>query len=328
MSRKLNKQEVDDLTRKSLTSLEPNDFTAHTNGIRQYEELIGTFYIVSRNPLVKIMKKPFSLAVRLHRKIFHGYLEQQTMIDGYLYDEVHSISERLDKINVEQLEEHISNTMNRKLDEKIQETHVLIDRFKKEINYELVELRKTARPQPTGKNDSGEIKTAIVSPERVRRLSKVNIGAGMDIRDDYINVDHRALEGIDVVADVLDMPFPNNSLEEIFASHVVEHFVQKDLEKILRYWFELLKNGGRLRLITPNIEDMAKKYTVGEITWDEFRSVALGGQDYASDYHLNHFSVKSMQDLINQVLPSAKFEVVAATRRNGECFEMEVLIIK
>lgn len=326
MSKKLIKTEVDSLVKKSLNNLEPDNITTHSGHVRPYAELIGTFYIASRNPLVRILKKPLSLSVKVHRRIFQGYYEQQTMVDSYVYEELRSIGGQLERISVGQLEDHINDSINHKLDEKIQETHVLIDRFKKEINYELVELRKGTKI--SGMADRDEFKTQILHPERVKKLDKVNVGAGMDIRDDYINLDHRALEGIDVVADVLDMPFREGTLQEVFTSHVVEHFVQKDLEKILQYWFALLKKGGSLRIITPNIEDMAKKYAVGEVSWEEFRSVALGGQDYASDYHYNHFSIQSMQALISRVLPEAKFSVVAASRRNGECFEMEVLVTR
>lgn len=326
MSHKLEKTEIESMMNKAIHSLEPREAVHRSDKVKPYGELVGTFYIASRNPLVRLAKKPFSTGVKLYRKIFQGYLEQKTQVDSYVVYELTDIAEKLNKLSVEELEASINNAINIKLDEKIQETHILIDRFKKEINYELVELRKGG--SAAAAEDKKPFKAEIINQKRVKELKKVNVGAGMDIRQDYINLDHRALDGIDVVADVLDMPFEEESLDEIFSSHVVEHFVQNDLKKILVYWFGLLRKGGRLRIITPNIEDMAKRYAIGEVAWQEFRSVALGGQDYASDYHFNHFSIKSMEELIHTVLPEAEFKIVADSRRNGECFEMEVLVVK
>lgn len=335
MEEQQSKSTVDELVKKALSSLRnPSVSRSEKNELPEgmrvypYSDLVGTYNIVSANLLVRIIKKPLSFCVLLYRKIFQDYLDQRTRVDGYLVSGLSNIKREVlisQKNLLESTEAQVRDVINRKLDEKVQETHILIDRFKKEINFELVELRKSG----AGSNQAseGQASAKVLNPEKLKKIKKVNIGAGMDIRDDYINVDHRELEGIDVVADVLDMPFKEGTIKEVFASHVVEHFVQRDLIKILRYWFSLLEKGGALRLILPNIEDMTKKYASGDLTWEEFRSVALGGQDYKSDYHYNHFSVESMRQLVQEVIPEGTFRVVASSRRNGECYEMEVLVI-
>jgi len=322
------KRSLDSLSDSKVIVQEGSDLSTVLR-VKPYSELIGTYHFTSTNLLIRVLKKPLTLLVIIFRKVFQSFLDQMTQIDRYLIEELASISKQLDVVKgrtVESLEEHINDSINHKLDEKIQETHILIDRFKREINFELVELQKGG-VGAVGQKDRKPV-AKIINPAKVKKLNKVNVGAGVDIRADYINIDHRELEGIDVVADVLDMPFQRETLQEIFASHVVEHFIQRDFEKILKYWFSLVREGGVLHFILPNIEDMAKKYAEGDLTWEEFRSVALGGQDYASDYHFNHFSLRSMQELVHEVLPDAKFKVIEASRRNGECYEMEVLVIK
>lgn len=59
---------------------------------------------------------------------------------------------------------------------------------------------------------------------------KLNIGAGTDIKPDYLNADLIEGPGIDVTFNILDTwPFPDSTFEEILASHVVEHLPQRNL---------------------------------------------------------------------------------------------------
>jgi SAM-dependent methyltransferase len=57
---------------------------------------------------------------------------------------------------------------------------------------------------------------------------RVNLGCGRDIRLGWVNLDLVALPGVDVVADLDDcantpLPFADSSVDEIFASHLLEH---------------------------------------------------------------------------------------------------------
>ena len=56
----------------------------------------------------------------------------------------------------------------------------------------------------------------------------LNLGCGRDIREGWINLDAKWLPGVDVVADLdqcrnAPLPFPDNSIDEFLASHVIEH---------------------------------------------------------------------------------------------------------
>lgn len=58
---------------------------------------------------------------------------------------------------------------------------------------------------------------------------KLNLGCGKDIREGYVNVDYITKNtidsfGIDVIADLSKpLPFDDNTVEGIYASHVFEH---------------------------------------------------------------------------------------------------------
>ena len=55
--------------------------------------------------------------------------------------------------------------------------------------------------------------------------SKLNLGAGKDIRRDYVNHDIADIDGIDVVHNLNDLPWPwgEDRFDEIIALDVLEH---------------------------------------------------------------------------------------------------------
>lgn len=83
------------------------------------------------------------------------------------------------------------------------------------------------------------------------RQVKINLGAGNDIRPDYINHDLLPLSGISVVHQLNKFPWPweDNSIDEILAYDVLEHLDNfiASLEEIYR----ILKPGGICRLSVP-----------------------------------------------------------------------------
>lgn len=59
---------------------------------------------------------------------------------------------------------------------------------------------------------------------------------------------------------VLEMPFSDNSFDLIFASNLLEHFNDEDLNKITKEIKRVLKNNGTLILMQPNYRLSYKNY--------------------------------------------------------------------
>ena len=308
----LTKQEVDIAVEKALGSLDEVVGGAPSGPaiIESYFDKVGVHNIKGGGVKKRIVRKILAPSAAVLKKIFQGYLEERTRVDNSIRDSLY-----LQQREIAQLQNDLKELLHR----DAYETQKLVDGFKQEIIAELVDIK------PKQAHDS---KTKIINADRVNKLKKLNIGSGRDIRDDYINVDHRQIKGVDLVADVKDLPFKPGTLEEIFASHVVEHFTERDAKKILAYWFTLLKKGGALRVIVPNIDAMARGYANNTVTWEQFHAVVLGAQDYESDHHFNQFSLESMEALVKHAIPEGSFNIVEGARRNGESLEMEVVIRK
>lgn len=101
---------------------------------------------------------------------------------------------------------------------------------------------------------------------------KLNLGCGRDAKQDYLNVDLRKFEGVDIVADVRELKFSPNMFTEILAKDIIEHMSFEDAKKLLRNCLGWLKQKGILILHTQNMQYLAS-------------NLASGG-DYSSDFHL------------------------------------------
>jgi predicted SAM-dependent methyltransferase len=82
-------------------------------------------------------------------------------------------------------------------------------------------------------------------------MLKLNLGCGADIIPGYINVDQFS-EKADQQYDISKLPHADNSVDEIFSSHVIEHFDFYAGQAVLKEWIRVLKPGGMLIIETPN----------------------------------------------------------------------------
>jgi len=88
-------------------------------------------------------------------------------------------------------------------------------------------------------------------------MKKLNLGCGDKILPNYINVDvavARLGKTPDVLCDLRKLtPFEDQSIDEILAVHVVEHFWHWEAVDILKEWVRVLKPGGLMILECPNL---------------------------------------------------------------------------
>lgn len=81
-------------------------------------------------------------------------------------------------------------------------------------------------------------------------MRRVNLGAGLDVRAGWVNLDVVGLPDIDVVHDLDELPWPfgNDSVDEIFGQDIFEHV--NDPIGFMCECARILKPGGVLQLRT------------------------------------------------------------------------------
>ena len=80
---------------------------------------------------------------------------------------------------------------------------------------------------------------------------KLNLGAGNDIKKNYVNHDLVNLHGIDLVHDLNNYPWPmkDNAFDEIIANDLLEHL--DDFMKAMEEAHRILKPGGLFKIRVP-----------------------------------------------------------------------------
>lgn len=132
------------------------------------------------------------------------------------------------------------------------------------------------------------------SPDKPLRL---HLGCGEKIFPGYVNIDYPSDEHnvmqvkADYTANITQLDFPPQSVDEIRLHHVFEHFNRVTALAMLIKWQQWLKIGGKLHIETPDLMGSAEILT-SDLPWQvKIGTVRhLAGDQAASwTYHVDHW---------------------------------------
>jgi predicted SAM-dependent methyltransferase len=130
---------------------------------------------------------------------------------------------------------------------------------------------------------------------------KLHIG-GKQIKDGWKILNIQKLDGVDFVGSISDLSqFDNDSIEEIYASHVVEHVDQKNIKKTLNGIYRILKEGGKFYISVPDLDVLCKIFindkAPPKVKFHVMRMM-FGGQTDEHDYHYFGWNFLFMKDFL------------------------------
>jgi predicted SAM-dependent methyltransferase len=96
---------------------------------------------------------------------------------------------------------------------------------------------------------------------------RLEIGAGGQPQRGYLHLDvDRNGWHLEFVRGADRLPFADNSVQEIYASHVLEHIPPYRLVSTLQEWHRILQPSGRVEVHVPNMSQLSKAFQEGDVT--------------------------------------------------------------
>lgn len=121
---------------------------------------------------------------------------------------------------------------------------------------------------------------------------RLNLGAGAVPLEGYINLDRKTGE------ECYPLARPDNSADEIRASHILEHFPFRTTFNVLADWVRVLKPGGLLKLAVPDFDWQHTVYASDQASQYPLESYLMGGQTDKDDFHFAMFNAAKLTQLM------------------------------
>ncbi|MBW2142681.1 MAG: methyltransferase domain-containing protein [Deltaproteobacteria bacterium] len=87
-------------------------------------------------------------------------------------------------------------------------------------------------------------------------------------------------------------PWKDNSIDVIYSSHTLEHLSKKEGGFFLQECHRVLKEGGLIRIIVPDLKVLVLRYINGEVSADEFIDALGVSYESEEDNQIKKFLVK------------------------------------
>ena len=126
---------------------------------------------------------------------------------------------------------------------------------------------------------------------------KLNIGT-TERHPGWTSIDVAAGPGVDIVGDCRRLAqFADNSVETIYASHVVEHIPRVETVPMLKDWHRVLVPGGTLMVSVPDLNILSQIFIKDALHGADKLAVMhmmFGGQSDPYDFHFGGYDLELM----------------------------------
>jgi predicted SAM-dependent methyltransferase len=136
-------------------------------------------------------------------------------------------------------------------------------------------------------------------------MIKLNLGCGRrNFGKDWIHIDGGDYPHLDS-KDIFNLPYEDNSIDLIYASHVIEYFDREEVIPLLKRWKEVLKSGGIMRLAVPDFNKIVSLYIRGYEPYglDDFLGPLYGKMKMEDKtiYHKTAYDFRSLKSLLEDI---------------------------
>jgi predicted SAM-dependent methyltransferase len=131
-------------------------------------------------------------------------------------------------------------------------------------------------------------------------MIKINMGCGWrNFGTDWVHIDGGEYEHLDA-HDITKLSYDNDSVDLIYASHVLEYFDHEEAIEVLAEWNRVLKPSAILRLAVPDFETISRLYTTNNCSLSSFLGPLYGKMKMSKTkiYHKTVYDMVTLKSLL------------------------------
>ena len=125
-------------------------------------------------------------------------------------------------------------------------------------------------------------------------MLKLNLGSGQHNLEGYENIDLKTGQN------AFPLKYETKSVDEIRASHILEHFGRGEVKAVLRNWIDKLRPGGILKIAVPGFDKLMEAAKKGDKLPASMDAYIMGGQVDENDYHKSMFTAAVLKQLLTE----------------------------
>ena len=138
----------------------------------------------------------------------------------------------------------------------------------------------------------------------------VEVGSGNSPKSGYIHCDTLPLDHVEYVCNAWAIPFKTESVDEVYARHMLEHLTYREAKRTLRHWLSVLKVDGCIDLIVPDLKKHIEQFfNDGDSPYVNFKASnkehAMAGfygwQNNDNDIHKWGYTFETLSELLNEI---------------------------
>lgn len=131
---------------------------------------------------------------------------------------------------------------------------------------------------------------------------RLNLGSGKDYREGYVNVEINRRFTADLYCDVMDLDYPDESVEMVVAKDVLDHVNHREALTLLKRIYGWLETSGVIVIHLPNLANIGRWASDGDgeaLLW------LYSSDGYKYNYDTNYskwaYSPKSMRKHLENI---------------------------
>ena len=155
-------------------------------------------------------------------------------------------------------------------------------------------------------------------------LIKLNLGCGSKILDGYDNIDlyitHPNIKNYDITS----LPYEDDSVDEVLAEDILEHFPRLRWKSVLQEWVRVLKPGQLMMLQFPEAIEIFHRLINASTQeeWEKWNRRLFGGQgdgknDGEGMFHYTGFTYWYLRQYLEE---THSFKYVQHHFLHGNCY--------